>query len=250
MKSESVSRETSALAGQSSGSASLWSVDEWLPHVRAVAGDIDGLVLSELQCSQLAHYMALLQRWNQTYNLTALRQPQAMLTHHLADCLVVVPHLMAHIDGLSVDVVRVLDVGSGGGLPGVVLAVACPSVAVSCVDTVGKKAAFVRQVAVGLQLPAVGGLPKLQAIHSRVEKMTGDYDVITSRAFASLSDFTDWTAHLFAQGGVWVAMKGLAPESDELAALRQTGVVIHDIAALCVPGLDAQRCLIWMSRQV
>jgi len=250
MRREPVPRETLASAGQSSGRVELWSADEWLPHVRQVVGQIDGLVLSDAQCGQLAQYMALLQHWNQTYNLTALRQPQAMLTHHLADCLVVVPHLLAHIDRLSLDVVQVLDVGSGGGLPGVVLAVACPCVAVSCVDTVGKKAAFVRQVAVGLQLPMVGGHPKLQAVHSRVENMVGEYNVITSRAFASLRDFTDWTSHLFAEGGMWMAMKGVVPEQDELAALPQAGVAVNQIEGLHVPDLDAQRCLIWMSRQV
>lgn len=253
MKRETASREMPPVVGEPmSGAAPIWSEDDWLPRVREVVGLIDGLALSDVQCTQLAQYMALLQRWNKTYNLTALRHPQAMLTHHLADCLVVVPHLLAHIERLSLDVVRVLDVGSGGGLPGVVLAVACPTVVVSCVDTVGKKAAFVRQVAAVLQLAAIDGYPKLQAVHSRVEAMAGEYDVITSRAFASLLDFTAWTAHLFSPAGVWMAMKGIAPEPDELDALAAraaASVVMNRMETLHVPGLDAQRCLIWMSLQ-
>ncbi|HRH17385.1 MAG TPA: 16S rRNA (guanine(527)-N(7))-methyltransferase RsmG [Aquabacterium sp.] len=228
----------------------LWSPDEWLARIPAVLGST-GLIASDAQQLQLARYMALLQRWNGTYNLTALRAPEEMLSHHLADCLVVVAPLRQHLGLMTVkqggdltpEVLpatrqRVLDVGSGGGLPGVVLAILCPSVQVTCVDTVGKKAAFIRQV--GAEL----ALPNLRAEHARVEQLKGQYEVITSRAFASLVDFTDWTAHLLAPGAWWMAMKGRSPD-DEMTAL-QARVRVDRIDPLVVPGLDAERCLVWM----
>jgi 16S rRNA (guanine527-N7)-methyltransferase len=227
----------------------VWSPDEWLARIPTVLAST-GLVVSDAQQVQLARYMALLQRWNGTYNLTALRAPEEMLSHHLADCLVVVMPLRQHL-GLTVEPTgnisrealpaanrRVLDVGSGGGLPGVVLAILCPSVQVTCVDTVGKKAAFIRQV--GAEL----ALPNLRAEHARVEQLKGQYEVITSRAFASLVDFTDWTGHLLAPGAWWMAMKGRSPD-DEMAAL-QARVRVDRIDPLVVPGLDAERCLVWM----
>jgi 16S rRNA (guanine527-N7)-methyltransferase len=193
-----------------------------------------GLEPSPRQLQQLGSYLDMLQRWNATYNLTAVRDRSAMLTQHLADCLAVVKPLLAHCaQG------RVLDVGSGGGLPGVVLAVLAPGLDVTCVDTVGKKAAFVRQAAGQL------GLPNLHAVHARVESLpsTG-YQVITSRAFASLVDFTALTAQLLAPGGVWLAMKGKQPD-DEVAALP-TRVSVFHVEQLQVPGLAADRCLVWM----
>lgn len=186
------------------------------------------------QLQQLAAYLDMLQRWNATYNLTAVRDREAMLNQHLADCLAVVRPLLAfRSQG------RVLDVGSGGGLPGVVLAVLAPSLDVSCVDTVGKKAAFIRQVAGQLALPG------LHALHARVESLPpARYDVITSRAFASLKDFTALTAHLLQPAGVWMAMKGKRPD-DEMAALPPSVSVFH-VEQLQVPGLAADRCLVWM----
>ena len=134
---------------------------------------------------------------------------------------------------------RVLDVGSGGGLPGVVWAIALPDLELHCVDTVGKKAAFVRQVAAELRLP------NLKAEHARVESLKGPAaDVVTSRAFASLADFVRLTAHLLAPGGVWMAMKGKRPD-DEIAALPATAAMFH-VEPLTVPGLDAERCLVWL----
>lgn len=193
-----------------------------------------GLAPTAAQLQALADYLGLLQRWNATYNLTAVRDPQAMLTQHLADCLAVVKPLLARCAAG-----RVLDVGSGGGLPGVVLAVLAPALDVTCVDTVGKKAAFIRQVAGQL------ALPNLHAAHSRVEalKMPG-FDLITSRAFASLVDFTSLTAQLLAPGGVWMAMKGKRPD-EEMVALP-SGVAVFHVEQLQVPGLDAERCLVWM----
>jgi 16S rRNA (guanine527-N7)-methyltransferase len=129
-------------------------------------------------------------------------------------------------------------VGSGGGLPGIVLAILCPALSVTCVDTVGKKAAFIRQV--GAEL----GLPNLRSEHARVEQLQGQYDLITSRAFASLLDFTAWTEHLLPPQGHWMAMKGRSPD-DEMVAL-QGQVRVDRIEPLQVPGLEAERCLVWM----
>ena len=223
----------------------LWPADTWAARIPAVLDSV-GLQASDAQLKGLAHYMALLQRWNATYNLTALRSPQDMLSHHLADCLVVVQPLCNHL-GLSTEQAqavparfKLLDVGSGGGLPGVVLAILCPAIAVTCVDTVGKKAAFIRQV--GAEL----GLPNLRAEHARVEQLSGHFDVVASRAFASLPDFTTWTRQLVQPaGGVWMAMKGRRPD-DELDALPSFAQV-QTVADLQVPGLDAERCLLWLT---
>ena len=204
-----------------------------------------GVTLDPRQLDLLAAYLALLQRWNAVYNLTAVREPQAMLTQHLADSLAVVPPLRRHLAGLAEVAAgggsarRLLDVGSGGGLPGVVLAIACPELDVSCIDTVAKKANFIRQVAAELRLP------NLHAVHGRVEAQAGSgFDVVVSRAFASLGDFTTWSRRALAAGGAWMAMKGKRPDA-ELAALAPDIEVFH-VEPLQVPGLDAERCLVWM----
>ncbi len=193
-----------------------------------------GLEPGAAQLVALSTYLDMLQRWNATYNLTAVRERDAMLTQHLADCLAVVKPLLAQCAAG-----RVLDMGSGGGLPGVVLAVLAPALDVTCVDTVGKKAAFIRQVAGQL------ALPNLHAVHARAETLQAPgFDVITSRAFASLLDFTSLTAQLLAPAGVWMAMKGKRPD-EEMAALPARVSVFH-VEQLQVPGLDADRCLVWM----
>lgn len=208
-----------------------------------------GLTLGDCALDRLLEYLTLLQRWNATYNLTAVRDPRAMLAQHLVDCLAVVPALERQLAGRPGTTptrrpVRVLDVGSGGGLPGVVLAIADERLQVTCVDTVGKKSAFVRQVAGQLALPTT-----LQAVHARVEALpvaargTG-FDIVTSRAFSSLADFTRLTTDLLVPGGVWMAMKGKPPE-DEIAALPARVEVFH-VEHLQVPGLAADRCLVWM----
>ena len=192
------------------------------------------------QLSALRDYLALLQRWNATYNLTAVRDPQAMATQHLADCLAVLPPLLARCP--SDRTRHVLDVGSGGGLPGVVLAIMQPTLDVTCVDAVGKKAAFIRQAAGHLQLT------NLHAEHTRVQDLRAPpFDLITSRAFASLADFTAWSTDQLAQGGVWMAMKGKLP-ADEIAALPPEIEMFH-VEPLTVPGLDADRCLVWMRKR-
>jgi 16S rRNA (guanine527-N7)-methyltransferase len=197
-----------------------------------------GVSLEPAVADRLLAYLVLLQRWNKVYNLSALRNPAEMLTHHLLDCLTVVPPLQRHAMGRPL---RILDVGSGGGLPGVVLAVMQAQWSVTCVDAVAKKASFVRQVAGDL------GLVNLRAVHARVEEMpaSAQFDLVVSRAFASLADFTSWTRQRLAPGGVWLAMKGRVPD-DEVAALSADVSVFH-VEPLQVPGLKAQRCLVWMN---
>jgi 16S rRNA (guanine527-N7)-methyltransferase len=197
-----------------------------------------GLNLSADQIRRLLDYMALIQKWNKVYNLTALRDPADMLTHHVLDSLTAVTPLARHTQGQAI---RVLDVGSGGGLPGVVLAICMPELSVSCVDTVAKKAAFVQQVAVSLKLP------NLRGIHARVESLTDPYDVICSRAFASLPDFVTWSRAALKEGGVWMAMKGKHPQG-EIDALPADVGVFH-VEPLVVPGLDVERCMVWMKPQ-
>lgn len=137
---------------------------------------------------------------------------------------------------------KVLDVGAGAGLPGVVIAISRPDVDVTCVDTVAKKAAFVQQVAVELRLRNLHGQ------HARVETLKGgNFDVVCSRAFASLVDFTTWSADALAPGGIWLAMKGKHP-ADEIAALPPSVEVFH-VEQLTVPGLDAERCIVWMRKK-
>jgi 16S rRNA (guanine527-N7)-methyltransferase len=200
------------------------------------------LDLTAAQVDLLMSFMDLLQKWNKVYNLTSVRDPQEMLTHHLLDSLVAVPALLRHVNTLTVEEGKrlpLLDVGSGGGLPGVVFAICCPQIDVNCVDTVGKKAAFIQQVAASLRLP------NLRGIHDRVENLKTLYPIISCRAFASLVDFTTWSRKALADGGVWFAMKGKHPD-DEIAALPADVKVFH-VEPLQVPGLDAERCVIWLN---
>ena len=210
------------------------------PQLRAGLQTLD-LALDEAQIAALLDYVDLIQKWTRVYNLTAVRDPQDMLTHHLLDSLAVVRPLRQQLAALGRDEsVRVLDVGAGAGLPGVVLAICCPAMTVHCVDTVAKKAAFVQQAAVSLKLP------RLRGIHARVESLTEPYDVVCSRAFASLADFTQWSIGALAPQGVWVAMKGKHPQAELLAL--DPGVQVFHVEPLQVPGLDAERCLVWMRR--
>lgn len=196
------------------------------------------LPISAAQVEQLIEFVELLSRWNATYNLTAIRDPRDMLTHHVVDCLAAVPPLRRELTSEARN--HALDVGSGGGLPGVVFAVMQPQLAITCIDSVGKKSAFVQQVAASL------GLRNLEVRHARVERLAGEarYGLIVSRAFASLSDFTRLTLPLLAEGGVWMAMKGKPPH-EELAALAENVEVFH-VEPLHIPELDVDRCLVWM----
>ena len=202
-----------------------------------------GLALSEHQQKQLIDYLAMIAKWNKVYNLTAIRDEGEMLTHHIFASLAVVPPLQKHRAGLDVATFRVLDVGAGAGLPGVVIAICCPSFEVVCVDTVGKKAAFIQQVAVSL------GLKNLKGLHSRVEEMRPadvqqGFDVITSRAFASLLDFVTLTAKHLTAAGVWMAMKAKTAEVESTQLPKDVGV--FHVESLNVPDLDEERCLVWM----
>jgi 16S rRNA (guanine527-N7)-methyltransferase len=204
--------------------------------LRVICGEL-GLALTPEQTDALLDYLALLQRWNATYNLTAVREPAQMLTQHLADCLAVVAPLRRQLAGRPAQ--RLLDAGSGGGLPGIVLAVLEPALDVTCVDAVGKKAAFVRQVAVELRLG------NLHSEHARVERLDASpFDVITSRAFSSLGDLTALTRRHLAPRGIWMAMKGKRPE-EEIAALPDSVDVFH-VEPLVIPSLGADRCIVWM----
>jgi 16S rRNA (guanine527-N7)-methyltransferase len=197
------------------------------------------LEISDSQTDALLAYLALLQRWNATYNLTSIRDAQGMLIQHVADCLAAIDPLNRHFAALRTSNARLLDVGSGGGLPGVVIAVMCPSISVVCVDTVGKKAAFIRQVAAELKLRNLTGE------HARVEALKlAPFDLITSRAFASLPDFVGLTRGLLTPQACWMAMKGKVPDA-EIAELPAHVEVFH-VEHLTVPKLNADRCLVWM----
>jgi 16S rRNA (guanine527-N7)-methyltransferase len=214
-------------------------------HLEAVAQQLQQ-PLTSAQSQRLFAYRNLIAKWNRVYNLTSLRDPAQMLSHHIIDSLAAAPPLQRHLKQASLATARVLDVGSGGGLPGVVLATVFESVDVTCVDTVGKKAAFVQQVAGEL------GLKNLRGVHSRVEDMkAAPFDVITSRAFASLVDFVQLTRmHLKPgnkEGAVWMALKGKMPD-DEIAALPADVEVFH-VEQLQVPGLEAERCIIWIKQK-
>ncbi len=199
-----------------------------------------GLHLSVEQFDKLMDFLDLLQKWNKVYNLTSVRDPQEMVSLHMLDSLAAVPALQRHVASLGKaagERTRQLDVGSGGGLPGVVFAICCPEVDIDCVDTVAKKAAFLQQAAVSLKLP------NLKGIHARVETLKGPYEVVSCRAFASLIDFTTWSRRAIADNGIWFAMKGKHPQ-DEIDALGK-GVQVFHVEPLQVPGLDAERCIVW-----
>lgn len=193
------------------------------------------VALSDTQLSQLLDYLALLAKWNSVYNLTAVRDPAHMVTQHLLDSLAALPAFA--------QARNVLDVGAGGGLPGIVLAIARPDLNVSLIDTVHKKTAFLTQVKAELQLANVN------VYTGRVEQLqvSQQFDVITSRAFADLSDFVNWSGHLLQEQGRFIAMKGVAP-ADEIARLP-TGWQVTEVRALQVPGLNAERHLVFIQKR-
>ena len=192
------------------------------------------LELTQVQQQALLDYIALLGKWNKVYNLTAVREPEQMLSHHVLDCLAVLPPLKQVFS----EALDLIDVGAGGGLPSVVFAIACPHWQITAVDTVAKKAAFIQTTAHSLRLV------NLKAVHSRVEALTGGFDVVTCRAYASLRDFCDSSRHLLKPNGVWMAMKAKL-SAEELTDLPAT-VRVDKVEPLAVPGLDADRCLVWM----
>jgi 16S rRNA (guanine527-N7)-methyltransferase len=186
-----------------------------------------GLDLPAVAQQKMLAFRDLLLKWNKIYNLTALRDPQQAISHHLLDSLAILPHVG---DG------NLLDVGSGGGLPGIPLAIARPELAVTMVDTVQKKSTFLQQAAIEL------GLKNVAVHHARVEEMSGQYAQISSRAFAELALFVSLTRHLLAPGGRWLAMKGVRPDA-EINALP-ADILVEAVIPLTVPGLAAERHLI------
>ncbi len=264
------------LAGTEPPAKTAWgSSTQTLARNTLVAGGQQlGLSLSNAQIDALMAYLGLLHKWSKVYNLTAVRDPLEMVTLHLLDSLAVIPSLLRHLAtphnateraalaGHSTSTstspapasaslaatsagkpaqaqpIRLLDVGSGAGLPGVVIAIACPHIQVTCIDAVSKKAAFVQQVAASL------GLAHLHGLHQRIEQLDAPHDLVCSRAFASLADFVQGSANALAPGGVWLALKGKTP-TEEMSALGPEVAVFH-VEQLQVPGLDAQRCLVWM----
>ncbi|MBU6248837.1 MAG: 16S rRNA (guanine(527)-N(7))-methyltransferase RsmG [Xanthomonadaceae bacterium] len=188
--------------------------------------DALGLALPDGAVPRLLDYLELLLRWNAAYNLTAVRDPSGMVTRHLLDSLAILPY----VSGATL-----ADLGTGPGLPGIVLAIAAPGRSITLVDSNGKKVRFLREAIRSLKLDRV------QAVQSRVEDVEGTYDCITARAFATVADMLDWGGHLLAPGGRWLAMKGRRPD-DELEALPP-GFVLESIHALAVPGLEGERHL-------
>ena len=191
------------------------------------------LGIDPTQVARFVAYLRLVERWNATYNLTAVRDPEQMVMHHVLDCLAAAGALLRRRPASTR---RLLDVGSGAGLPGLVFAVMLPDTSVACVDSVGKKAAFITQAAAVLQARNV------TAFHARVEALTGAYDVVASRAFSSLSNFVGATKHLLADNGEWMALKGREPR-DEVATLKGIHSTVEPVR---VPGLEAERCVVWM----
>jgi 16S rRNA (guanine527-N7)-methyltransferase len=216
--------------------------DSPLASAAVLAGAAELCVdLSGSQADRLARFAALLVRWNAVHNLTAISSPASILSHHLLDSLSILPAIASIIGEKPV---RILDVGSGGGLPGIPLAIVRPSWQVTVVDKVQKKVAFLVQAKVEL------GLINLDCLHARVEEVKAPpFDLIVSRAFSSLEDFVRVSAHLLAPGGRWAAMKGAYPKA-ELADLARTvpGVRVMDAVKLVVPRLDAERHLILLQR--
>ncbi len=203
-----------------------------------------GVALDRLQVAALVRFSALLLKWNRTHNLTAIERADEVLTHHLLDSLAIVPAILKAAERLGLaPPVRLLDVGSGGGLPAIPLAIACPWLAVTAVDKVQKKTAFLTQVRVEL------GLTNLAAVAARVETWQPPlpYPLIVSRAFSSLPDFVLHTRHLLAAQGRWLAMKGHRPDS-ELKGLP-SDVAVVEVQPLLVPGLGEARHLIELEQQ-
>ncbi len=222
-----------------------------MPEIRAALHDglaQLSLALTPAQVDLLLQYLVLIQKWTRVYNLTSVREPAQMLTHHLLDSLAVIGPLRRKLAALAQPAAlaqacgehptRLLDVGCGAGLPGVVIAICCPTISVDCVDSVAKKAAFVQQAAISLSLT------NLRGVHARAESVRGKYTVISSRAFSSLAEFVRVSGHALAEQGFWLAMKGAYP-GDEVAALPGTVRVFH-VEQLLAPGLDAKRCIVWL----
>lgn len=193
-----------------------------------------GIGLGTGQQLLLLEFVTLLRKWNSTYNLTALRDEQSVISHHILDSLTLLPYVVG-ARGL-------VDVGSGGGMPGIPTAIARPDLPVALLDANSKKISFLQQAVIEL------GLDNVQVITGRVEAMVGEqFDVITSRAFAELGDFVSLTKQLMAKGGTWAAMKGVYPY-EEIAQLPPTVEVVR-VDKLQVPHLDAERHMVVLRKK-
>lgn len=192
------------------------------------------LDVSAAQQDKLLDYLALMNKWNSVYNLTSLRDPMQMVTHHLLDSLAAVPAFASARN--------VLDVGAGGGLPGVVLAICRPDMKLSMIDTVHKKTAFLKQVKAELELANV----TVHTMKVQELEVSDKFDVITSRAFADLTDFLNWSGHLLAEGGKFIALKGTAPAEEQERIPAEWK--ISGLQPLQVPRLGAERHLIFVER--
>ncbi len=215
------------------------AIDRESLRARLSAGaEVLRLDLPETSLEKLLDYLALLYKWNAVYNLTAVRNPEQMLTQHLLDCMAALPAFA----GAS----HVLDVGSGGGLPGIVIAIwaqhAAPAMRVEMIDTVSKKTAFLTQVKAEL------GLTNVVVHTGRVEQLrtAEKFDVITSRAFAELSDFINWSGHLLQEGGRMIALKGQSQQTDRENV--PDGWTLLQKQPLQVPGMQAERHLVHVAR--
>lgn len=207
-------------------------MEQFRPRLLQAAAQMS-VTLSDQQQDQLLQYLALFAHWNSTYNLSAVRDPAQMLERHIIDSLSVVSLCGAG---------SLIDVGSGGGLPGIPLAIVYPGRSITLLDSNGKKTRFLFQVINSLPLHNV------QVVNERVEKFSVEqpFAGVVSRAFASVADMVDCSAHLLAPGGRFYAMKGRLPE-DELSALPK-GIMVEQVHRLSVPGCDAERHLILLSR--
>lgn len=210
----------------------------------SIACNTMGIVLSSEKRQKLIDYLNNLLKWNKTYNLTAIRNPEQGLIQHIFDSLSVVAPLKKYFEIKKIEAPKIMDVGSGGGLPGAVLAIAFDHAHITCVDTVEKKTSFIRQVASVLKLN------NLEAIHSRVENIEpANADIVISRAFASLEDFADLSGCHVKQDGMLVGMKGKNPGEEIDALINKGQWKIEKIESLLVPDLQADRCLVWMERK-
>ncbi len=200
--------------------------------------------LTSEQQEKLLQYLTQLQKWNKTYNLTSIRDPEQALTHHIFDSLSVVLPIATYCNKSDIHHPIIMDVGSGGGLPGVVLAIVMPGANITCVDTVEKKIAFIRHVA------GVIKLSNLNAKHARVENIDpAEADLVISRAFASLDDFVTLAGKHIGKDGQLIAMKGKFPEQEITALIDKNEWCVTHTEKLAVPELHAERCLVWMNRK-
>ncbi|MDQ7048340.1 MAG: 16S rRNA (guanine(527)-N(7))-methyltransferase RsmG [Enterobacterales bacterium] len=209
-----------------------------LDHQLTQAAQTIGLNLPDRQKFQLLTLLEQLLKWNKSYNLTAIKDPAQALTHHVLDSLSVVPFLIQQLNNKkrSTRCIQLIDVGTGAGFPGLPIAIMCPQIEVSLLDSNAKKIRFIQQVAHQI------GLKQFNAIHSRVQEHTSNqYDWVISRAFASTSDMLKMTQHLVVEQGSWLAMKA---QDDQLDHLDPSLAVKSEVHPLLVPGLNAKRCLI------